>query len=244
MTTNNKIKQEIQKLDPDAIIALYDLDTTNLGGDTYHFCEYTTTSGSTVEFNGITYSPIPLEITGVEYKGDGRMPRPRIKLSNVNLTFSSAIISYNDLIGAKLTRRRTFVKYLDGQPDADSSAQFPADIYYLERKVNHNKLYIEWELLALMDIEGVMIPKRQVLRDTCTHRYRVYKDGSFDYSSATCPYTGSNYYKADGTSTTNPAEDCCGRKLFDCRLRYPNDNDTLPTRAFPGVGKIGYPFRQ
>lgn len=243
MTTNTKIKQTIQQLDPGAIIALYDLDASNLGGDTYHFCEFDTTSGTSVVFNGITYSPLPLKIEGVEYKGDGTMPRPHITVSNINLTFASIIITYNDLIGAKLTRRRTFVKYLDDQPDADPSAQFPADIYYIERKVNHNKYQIEWELLALVDIEGVLIPKRQVLRDTCTHRYRVYKDGSFDYSNATCPYTGSSYYKADGTSTTDPSEDNCGRKLFDCRLRYPNNTDTLPTRAFPGVGKLGYPYR-
>jgi len=242
MATASKIKQEIQKLAPDALVALYELDATIVGGSIYHFCEYATTSGSVIEFGGVSYSPLPVELTDYEIPGDGTMPRPHLKVANVNLTFAGAVSAYGDLVGSKLTRRRTFAKYLDNGSDPDPTAQFPADIFYLEQKLNHNKQYIEWELLAAFDLEGIYIPRRQVLRETCTHRYRIYVDGDFDYTDATCPYTGSNYFKADGTATT-AANDKCGRRLRDCRLRYPNDSDVLPTRAFPGAGKISYPYR-
>ena len=89
-----------------------------------------------------------------------------------------------------------------------------------------------------MDYEGTYLPKGQVLRDTCTHIYRVYTDGEFVYTNATCPYTGANYFKRDGSSTETASEDVCGKKYSDCKLRYPLKSDVLPTRAFPNVARI------
>jgi len=242
MSTNAKIKRDIQDFSPGELVELFDIDATNIeGGSTYHFCPGTI-SGTSVVFNGVTYTPLPAEVEGFEMKGEGQLPHPKIKVANINLTFAAAVASLNDLTGAKVTRRRTFKKYLDGQPEADSSAQFPTDIYYINRKTAHNKYFIEWELSAQMDFENFTIPKRMFLRDTCTHVYRVYVDGAFDYTNATCPYAGANYYTAEGAATTADKDEC-GRRLYDCNLRYPADSDELPSRAFPGLSRIGYPYR-
>jgi phage-related protein len=87
-------------------------------------------------------------------------------------------------------------------------------------------------------METAMIPKRQVLRDACLAEYRYYDTATaaFDYTRATCPYVGTSYFEADGTPTINPAEDQCGRKLSDCKLRF--TDLILPTWAFPGVSRI------
>ena len=133
-STNAKIKADIQKLNVGSpFVELYSLDATKLGGETYYFTPMTS-GGGLVTFNGVEYSPLPVETEGFEYDGTGKMPRPIIRVSNVNLTFVAVITTYNDLVGAKLTRRRTYAKYLDDGSEPDPNAQFPRDVFYIERK--------------------------------------------------------------------------------------------------------------
>lgn len=239
--TNTKIKTDIQSLAPGSeMVDLYILDATILGGAVYYFTPMTE-GGTNIEFNGVTYIQLPVEITGLQLTGDGTLPRPKMKVANVNLTFVAFVNSYRDGIGAKVTRLRTFRKYIDGHAGADANAQFPQDIFYIEQKVTQNKYMIEWELVSPIDIGNKQIPKNQVL-SYCQHRYRIYKDSTSDYTYATCPYTDTNYFKEDG-STTTIALDKCGKKLSDCELRYPLDSDQLPFKGFPGTGQIGRAFR-
>jgi len=234
MTTNAKIKQSNQEFTPGELVTLYELDMTDLGGTTMYFTD-TTLSGASVVFNGVTYVPIDVETDGWEYDGK-QLPRPKIRIANTNKVLMAEIYAYGDLLGAVLTRRRTYTKYLDGQPDADPNAQFPVDVYVVEQKTLQNKFMVEWELSAYMDYTGTKIPKGRLLRDTCTHIYRKWTGSVFDYTKATCPYTGTNYFKKDGTVTT-AANDSCGRKYSDCKLRYPNKDDELPTKAFPSIAR-------
>lgn len=243
-TTNSKIKSDIQQLNVGSeYVELYALDATSFGGGIYYFTPMTSGGGKVI-FNGVEYSPLPVEVEGFEWDGTGKMPRPLIRVSNVNLTFVALITTYNDLVGAKLTRRRTYAKYLDLGSEPDPNAQFPKDIFYIERKTRHNKYQIEWELKAAVDLESVLIPKGQLL-DLCSHRYRRYDDdlSTFDYSNATCPYTGANSFDAEGNASAD-ADDVCGKKLFDCQLRFTGTTTELPFRGFPGVGKLGYPYRR
>ena len=242
MTTNGKIKEDIQVLNVGSgLVDLYDIDLSAFDpGNTVHITPMTS-AGTKITFGGVVYDPLPIEAEGFAYPGNGQMPRPTIKVSNINLTFTSLVDQLNDLIGAKVTRRRTYAKYLDGAPEADSSAQFPSEVYFIERKVRQNKFLIEWELKASVDVENVLIPKGQVL-DICQHRYRIYDTDTsdFDYSNATCPYVGTDYFDDEGNVTTK-ALDKCGKKLFDCKLRFVDEQ--LPMRAFPGVGSLGFPYR-
>jgi len=45
----------------------------------------------------------------------------------------------------------------------DSSATFPNEIYYVDRKTTENRNIIQFELKASFDLNGVRLPKRQVL---------------------------------------------------------------------------------
>lgn len=229
------IASDVQEPSLGKLVTMFKIDCTGLGGNIYYFVP-ATISGSTVYFNSIEYLPINMEATGFEYTSKGQMPRPEITISNTSHTMASAIIEYDDLLGSVVTRRRTFEKYLDGQPEADPTAMFPEDIYVIERKVTHNKNIIKWELSAYMDFEGKFLPKRQILRDTCQWRYRIWTGSNFDYSNVECPYTDSNMFKKDGTPTIIESEDVCGKRLSDCKLRYPDQ--PLPFGGFPGTGKI------
>ena len=240
MTTNTKIKTDIQKLNVGSdLIDLYKIDASNVDGGIYYFTP-ATEGGSSVTFGGQIYLQLACEITGMEVTGDGRMPRPKIKVANIFLAFTGLINEYQDGIGAKVTRIRTFKKYLDSQATSDATAQFPSDIFYIEQKTVQNKHYIEWELVSPLDIGQKQIPKNQVL-SYCQHRYRIY-DSGFDYTLATCPYTGTTYFDNEGVSTTI-ANDKCGKTLSDCELRYSTADAELPFKGFPVVGQIQNKYR-
>lgn len=202
--------------------------------DIYYFCmaAYESTA---VTWRGKLYTPIDVMAEGFDVVGQGSMPRPRIMIGNACMAMASAVIAFNDLVGAQLTRWRTFRKYLDGQSAADPNIHFPKDIYVIERKTSQTKLAIEWELSGALDREGLKIPRRMVLRDACTHRYRYWTGSAFDYSRATCPYSAARYYDEVGNVVTAP-EDRCGKRLSDCKLRFPG-KQILPTTAFPGAAK-------
>lgn len=240
MALNEKIASDIQQSSPGKFVVLYKIDATQLGGGIFRFIS-ATKDGSTIYFNSLEYLPIDIECSGFEQTNKGTLPRPKLKLSNVAYTMLSAVLEFDDLVGAVVTRKRTFEKYLDGESEADPLAKFSDDIFVIEKKTAHNKYFIEWELSAYMDFEGKFLPNRQIIRDTCVWRYRVWDDetSSFDYSNVQCPYTGSNYFKKDGTPTATASEDVCGKRLSDCDLRY--GNDPFPFSGFPGVGKLRIP---
>lgn len=228
-------RTEAQALAPDAMVHLYELDTSRYGGPVY-----TWTPGpignAAVVFGGVTYTPVPLQLEGMAMDGQGPVPRPKVTIPNVSGFASQLMASSGDLLGCKVTRRRTFRKFLDDQPGADSTASFGPDIWYIDRVAARGPDMVSFELAAAMDIVGKMIPGRQVIRDSCTHVYRTYRSGSF--VTGTCPYAGSSYWKADGTVTAQPAEDVCGKRLSDCRKRFPSG--ALPTRAFPGATQVRF----
>lgn len=230
------IEADAQKLVVGQYVVLYDLDTTALGGGVYHFTQAALES-RVVRWRGNEYTPVDILASGFEINGQGTLPRPKLTIGNSTLALVSAVRTWDDLIGAVVTRWRTLRKYLDGEPGADPNSYFPADVYRIERKTEQTKQHIQWELSAMTDQEGRKLPGRQILRDTCTAVYRRWTGAAFTYEKATCPYAGTNYFDRDGNTATAD-KDYCGKRRTDCELRFPNL--PLPTHAFPGVAKTRY----
>ena len=216
------VATELQKLAPDAIIELFVLDLTSLGGGLFYFHAGTNALTQPIIWQGQTYQPLPIMLEGFAYDGQGALPRPKLKIANVTKIVSAFLANYDDLVGARVIRKRTFARFLDGQPAANASIQLPDETWFIDKKATENRLLVEWELASPFDTEGVMLPARIVIAGTCTWRYR--QEG--------CGYTGTNYFKLDGTPTANPAEDACGKQFSSCKLRFGN---TLPYGGFPGV---------
>jgi lambda family phage minor tail protein L len=231
------LTEAIQSFEPGDLIELFELDATSLGGQVYRFTSSVYGENSVV-FDGLTYTPIDFKSSGWEVNGKGLQPTPVISISNVALVLSSAVIDFDDLIGAVITRIRTFRQFLDDGAEPNPTA-VKIDIYRVERKSSHNKVFIEWELSSVLDQQGVRLPGRQILKDACTHRYRRYDSdtGAFDYTTATCPYAGSVYFTATDSPTASPALDVCGKRLTSCRARF-GEHGNLPTRAFPGSARF------
>lgn len=231
-----RLRVEIQSLAPGQLVTLFVLDASALGYGIYYFYKGTI-DGQRVNFQGHEYTPMPIEAEGFELTARGTLPTPKIRIANALLTMAPVVIAGSDLLGAIVTRVRTFSQYLDGQIAADPTATFPLDIYVIERKTRQDNQWIEWELRSWLDQEGKMIPGRQMIRDTCPWIYRRWSGDSFAYpnSESACPYTGEVFFRLNGTATIRPEEDCCGHRLSDCKLRFPGQ--WLPFGGFPGAGR-------
>lgn len=228
------ISQESQKLQQDAIVTLFELDATAFGDGVLRFCPEAI-DGGPAHFNGYQYQPIGIDAEGFEWKGEGTLPRPSLRVTAMQLAFLSLVLSADDLVGAPVRRIKTYRKHLDDGNDPDPLETFPIDSYFIQRKSAQTKASIVFELSVEMDQKGRLIPARQILRDACTHRYRWFDGAQYRYEEATCPYAGDGEWQRSG----QPAEfgkDVCGKRLSDCRIRF-GQNGVLPTRAYPGVGR-------
>lgn len=240
------IKEDIQAPDTGASpeVELYTIDLTILGGSVHHLTP-APNDGSLVVFGGVTYSPLPIKVEGMKWTGDGKFPRPTVSISNISLALHAQVVSMGDMVAGLFTRNRTHKKYLDGEPGADSTAMYPPDIYEINRKLKHNKQYLQFELKSPLDMEGKFLPRRQVL-PFCQHTYRSWDGSSFDYTGVTCPYTDTDYYDETGAATS-AENDRCGKTRYDCELRFPsthNADDQLPMWGAPGVGRFGKTYRK
>lgn len=196
------LASEIQKLAPSAVIELFELDATSLGGEVYCFHSGTNGLNQEIVWNGVTYGRYPIEATGFEFSGNAQVPRPKIRVSNILSAITTLLLEFDDLIGAKFTRRRTLAKYLDAvnfsgsvNPSADPTAEFPVDIYFVDRKSNEDRNTVEFELAAGIDLIGIQLPRRQVIQNICVWKYR----------GPECSYTGAPIWDQNDSVISSPA---------------------------------------
>jgi len=237
---------ELQKINPSGIIELFELVLfANIHGAdfTYRFHAGTneTTSYGNVIWDSNTYSALPIEVDGFEYNAEsGTLPRPTIRVSNLFGAISAILLDVNnttagnDLTGAKLTRIRTLVRYIDaanftggtnpyGTPD--TTAKLPDEIYYVARKVTEDRELVEFELAAAFDLAGVRAPKRQCNANLCP----------WIYKGSECGYSGTDYFNENDKAVTDVADDKCGKRLSSCQARF-GATAELPFGGFPGIG--------
>jgi lambda family phage minor tail protein L len=219
------IRQDIQKLAVGQKLELFILDTTVLGGGLDYFSPNTDENRQPIVFQGHTYQPWPFMAEGFEWNGRGQSPTPTIRVANIGGAMTALALAYDDLVGAKVTRKRTLAKYLDGRAGADPTAELELDIFFVERKKQENRVFIEWELASGADLEGVFLPARQVMA-TCPWLYR----------GTECTFAGGPIADLFDVATADPDKDQCGKRLTSCKLRFGANND-LPFGGFVGAGR-------
>ncbi|GEP11116.1 phage minor tail protein L [Methylobacterium gnaphalii] len=240
---NAAIRRAGQSLTPGDLIHLYLIDLSPIGVNQQYAFTPGTPRTSAVYFRGVPYAARDVKCDGFEMTGQGAMPQPTISVTNVGRVMSSAAILYDDLVGARLVRTRTYRQFLDDGETPDGNAAYSQDIYLFDQKTEHTKRQISWTLAAAMDQEGVMLPKRLILRDVCLKKYRrpiLNETGGFvgyDYSKVECPYAGAQAYDADGNPTT-PDKDTPSRHVATCCKARFGAAAQLPFGGFPGVGRV------
>ena len=173
---------DLQKINPSAIIELFTLtlDSTLHGASTvYRFHNGSNlNSNADIVWAGNTYVKMPIQAEGFAFR-KGQLPRPTLTVSNALGTITAILLTVNqtttgnDLTGATVTRIRTLAIYLDavnfpgssnplGTPDP--TAEFPQEIYKIDRKSSENREVVQFELAAVFDLAGIRAPKRQCTR--------------------------------------------------------------------------------
>ena len=209
--------KELASLTPSGVVELFVLDASEVGGSVLYFYSGTgvttqpTLPNPQISFQGQVYHALPIEVKGFEFSAKGELPRPSIVFSNVAGAFTALSLMYEDLIGAKLTRKRTLRKFLDDGSDPDPNAELPPDVYYVDRKVNENKFTVEFELGTILDVEGLTLPKRQVLSNICCWKYR----------GAECAFAG-NYFVCDINGTERPNQSPAPSEWSASNVYYEN----------------------
>ena len=180
--SSSAIVSDLQIINPSSIIELFTLtlDSSLHGATTV----YRFHAGSSLKDNGEivwagnTYQRFPIEAEGFAFT-KGQLPRPTLTVSNALGTISAILIDVNntttgnDLTGATVTRIRTLARFLDavnfpgdinpyGTPD--NTAEFPQEIYKVDRKSAENRDVVQFELAAVFDIAGIRAPQRQCTR--------------------------------------------------------------------------------
>ena len=214
----------LQEIAPGAIIELFELELNTAqhsANDTYRFHAGTSLNNNgEVVWNGNSYQRFPVEADGFEYSGNGQLPRPKIRVSNILSTITALLLTLPDgLEGAKFTRIRTLARYIDAvnfpggvSPySPDPLAEFPREIFYVDRKTIENREVVEFELAAAFDLAGVSAPKRQCIANIC----------QWVYKSTECGYSG-------GLPT-------CLKTLTDCKAHF-GATAELPFGSYPGIG--------
>ena len=174
---------DLQSINPGAIIELFTLtlDSTLHGSSTVHRFH----NGSNMNANGNivwagnSYEKFPIQCEGFDFGSTGTLPRPTISVSNIFGTITALLQAANqttignDLNGTKLVRIRTLAKFLDavnfegntnpyGTPDPN--AEFPQEIYFLDRKITETRDLVQWEAISALDLVNVKLPKRIATR--------------------------------------------------------------------------------
>ena len=238
---------DLQQIAPSAVIELFELELNAAQhgvNETYRFHAGVNATGNNgdIIWNSQAYMRFPLEAEGFEYSGQGQLPRPKLRISNIFGNITALILTLpNGLEGAKVTRIRTLGRYLDSanfpasgdilltedsfallledsssilldptNPTEDPTAEFPREIYYVDRKVVETRDVIEFELAAVFDLIGVRAPKRQCVSNVCQWKYR----------GAECGYAGDAYFNTNNQPVATLALDACGKQLSSCELRF------------------------
>jgi lambda family phage minor tail protein L len=232
--TNAKVQRASQKLEPGALVELFIVDLNPIGtNQVWNFCP----SGS-ADFGGVHFTFADVQADGFEWSGQGPLPQPIIKLANATRFVSGIAAQYDDLIGAKLTRIKTYAQFLDDGAETDGAAMFAPEIYTFEQKTKHTKFQVEWKLAAAMDQQGIQLPARTVIRDFCLWRYRNWTGTAFDYTGVQCPYTGARgSFDEKGVPTTND-HDTPSRRFDTCCKKRFGPNASYPFGGFPGAARM------
>ncbi len=180
--SSSAIVSNLQNTNPSAIIELFtlQLDSSLHGATTI----YRFHAGSSLKDNGEivwagnSYQRFPIKAEGFAFR-QGQLPRPTLTVSNSLGTITAILLSVNtttagnDLTGATVTRIRTLARFLDavnfpgdinpyGTPD--STAEFPQEIYKIDRKSAENREVVQFELASVFDLAGIRAPNRQCTR--------------------------------------------------------------------------------
>lgn len=228
------IREELAKLEPSGVVRVVELDAQVVGAGTLRFHGYKNTPA--IIWQGQQYDPWPLDFEGFARTSE-QQPRPKVRVGNVGGSITTLCQFFDDLVGSRITRKSTLVRFLDaanfddGNPTADPTQEMTPEVWYVERKTTETPEVVEFELVSPLELQNAKWPRRQIIPNVCPW---LVIGG---YRGPYCGYTGPPVAKIDDTPTSDPALDQCGGRLRSCKLRF-GENNELPFGGFPAARLI------
>lgn len=248
------LNSDYQKLEPGNTVRVIEVDGTAFGVDevlrfhNYNIphspAEISAAGGDesklpakSVWWQGVEYSAWPYQIEGLEKSTSGSSASPKLTVANISSTITALCLAYDDMLQAKVTIHDTLADYLDarnfveGNPSANP-AEEKLQVWYIDAKTNEVAgESVEFTLSSPMDLQGLMIPTRQ-LHSLCNWCIRgKYRSGDG------CDYAGTGYFDKNNKPVTDPSLDECNGTLTACKLRF-GENEQLSFGGFPGTSLI------
>ncbi|MDQ8936654.1 phage minor tail protein L [Acinetobacter rudis] len=168
-------------------------------------------------FNGQTFEPMALEVSGLEMRSDGKASAPTLSMANningIQNAVSAYCLKFGDFAGARLKVITTLAKYLDAANFSTGNASANINekreqLWFIEQKTSENAQQVSFELSNPVDFEGLKIPTRQI-SNYC----------GWEYRSEECGYIGSAKFTDKDEPTDNPALDRCSYRTSGCDCR-------------------------
>jgi len=217
--SSSNLNKQLVSMNPDSIIELFEIDFSDIPLDSSVFGDdmgpepvYRFTSmingSNPIVWQGKSYQPMPIKMEGFESSGAGKLPRPSLSLANPEGIFSKIVYSNQDFLNCKVTRKRTFLRFLDEENfqnrnlnedfknpfgSSDMKAHLPDDVYFINRKTLEDREQIRFELASPLELENAWIPARKVMSNYCCWTYRC---------DIGCGYKGLPIETIDGASLT------------------------------------------
>ena len=245
------LAEELLRLAPTAIIDLFEIQLTeavNGVNDILHYHAGKNGLTEDIKFGGQTYPAVPVKVDGFEFSAKGTLPRPTLRVANVNNAITSLMLLYNPL-AAEVRRIRTFAKFID-TTNFDTNPTFTkesdvedvlitqggdtlieqtfndtadpdakiVETWYIDRVSSENPQFVEFELAPKLDLTNLALPRRTI-EEFCPWTYRGGRE---------CPYVGDDCFTIDdqpittGTQAEKEAADVCGKRLSSCQARFPD----------------------
>lgn len=242
------ILQDVQELTPGNMVTLFEVDHTALGGSIDRFHNH---NDGEIVWQGDSYYPWSINASNFERTGEGQQPNPSMVLSNIGIdengnpitgVITALCLQMDDLVGARVTRKRTFAKYLDavnfehGNANADPNEHLPDEVWIVSQKESETPEAVSFVLTTPMQFDGVQLPRRQILAGTCG--WLVMDAPYGGYRGSYCGYSGTNYFDKDGNPVVDPSMDKCGGRVSDCKKRF-GDAQPLSFGSFPTADRVG-----
>ncbi len=283
------ISKESSALEGSGLIALYEIDVTEVASvesliKAFRAVNFTYNANATskifrfhnnlklvnrnITFNGKIFAALPIEVSGFEISSNGTLPVPKLTMVSISdgdeffSNFKMFIRYLNGLVGAKVTRIRTFLKYIDAEnfysnwntssnclsqtgltlvneqlvpPHdfcPDPNAIFPKDVFYVDRKSLESKGIIELELASLIDVQGILLPARVVMEKKCPWQYRG-EGCCYEYNANRTTIHGSATLQAAGLA--NPKANEKDEKIETSITSYSPTATITPTNWLPNT---------
>ena len=220
---------ECTKTEQSALVVLWEIDLTEVGGDRYFFCNEQNEKGEPVTWQGRQYQAYPIQGSGFEMNGKGASARPTLKVSNLHGMVTGMAEDLQSLVGGTVVRRKVYARFLDavnfvnGNSDADPEQEVISR-WRIEQCSELSAVSASFVLATPTETDGAVFPGRIMLANTCMWTYR----------SDECGYTGRAVADEFDKPTTDIRKDKCSKCMRGCELR----NNTGNFGGFLSINKL------